>query len=134
MIFLVSECVSSKKQNIEAKIRSAVRKQWMQSEERKKAFVRSRIPCNDGSRRKWVEKGGMSGKQATSGEKEFKTKKDGTPSKVKRPILICHHVNGVENVWHPNFLKSMFCDSKQLQILCHDCHDDCHEKMHEKEK
>ena len=118
------------KQNLEAKIRSAIRDLWMKSEQRRDAFVRSRQPCTDGSRKKWVETCEMCGRTAYIGEKEFKTKKDGTPSKAKRPILICHHVNGVENVRHPNFLKSMFGDSEELQILCHSCH----EKMHEKVK
>ena len=116
------------KQNLEAKIRSAVRNLWMQSEERKKAFVRSRIPCNDGSRRKWLETCEMCDRSAYIGEKEFKTKKDGTPSKVKRPILVCHHIDEVPHVWEPDFLARMFCDSDRLQILCHDCH----EKMHNK--
>ena len=124
------------KQNLEAKIRSAVRNLWMQSEERKKAFVRSRIPCNDGSRRKWLETCEMCDRSAYIGEKEFKTKKDGTPSKVKRPILICHHITTIPDVWHPEFMKRMFCPSDELQILCNDCHAQVHanEKMHEKVK
>ena len=124
------------KQNLEAKIRSAIRDLWMKSEQRRDAFIRSRQPCTDGSRKKWVEVCEMCGKTAYIGEKEFKTKKDGTPSKVKRPVLVCHHLDHVPHVWEPDFLSRMFCDSDRLQILCNDCHTQVHanEKMHEKVK
>lgn len=113
--------------NLEAKIRSAIRDLWMKSEQRREAFIRSRQPCTDGSRKKWIETCEMCGRWAYVGEKEFKTKKDGTPSKVKRPVLICHHVDEVPHVWEPDFLSRMFCDSDRLKILCHDCHDELHE-------
>jgi hypothetical protein len=102
----------------------------MKSEQRKEAFLRSRRPCRDGSRKKWVEACEECGKTAYIGEKEFKTKKDGTPSKQTRRVLICHHVNEVPNVWEDDYLRRLFCPSDELKILCNSCHD----KEHSKEK
>jgi len=119
---------STKPPALEAKIRSAIRDLWMKSTERKEALIRSRQPCTDGSRKKYVETCEMCGKTAYIGEKEHKIKKDGKPSKVKRPVLIVHHVNEVPNVWASDFLKRMFCNSDNLMILCHSCHDKAHNK------
>jgi hypothetical protein len=113
---------------LETQIRSAIRDVWMKSTPRKEAFIRSRIPCGDGSRRKWLETCEMCGKTAYIGEKEHKTKKDGTPSKVKRPVLVCHHIDEVPHVYHPDFIKMMFCAKERLQILCNPCHDAEHGK------
>jgi len=113
---------------LEAKISSAVRDLWMKSTQRKEALVRSRQPCTDGSRKKYVETCEQCGKTAYIGQKEPKIKKNGEPSKVKRPVLIVHHVNEVPNVWASDFLKRMFCNSDQLMILCHSCHDKAHNK------
>ena len=113
---------------IDSRISSVLRDLWMKSEPRKQALIRSRKPCEDGSRKKWVECCESCGKTAYIGQKEFKTKKNGEPSKVKRPLLVVHHVDEVPNVWHPKFMTMLFCPSDRLQILCNPCH----EKMHEK--
>lgn len=120
--------------SLEAKIRSACRDLWMKSEQRRDAFIRSRQPCTDGSRKKYVETCEVCGKTAYIGEKEFQIKKDGTPSKRKQPVLIAHHLDEVPHVWEPDFLSRLFCDSDRLQIVCHDCHRQLHEKMHSKDK
>jgi len=111
---------------IETRIRSAVREVWMKSEERKNALLRSRKPCKDGSRKKWVETCEICGKAAYIGQKEFKTKKNGEPSKVQRPILVVHHKNEVPNVWAGDFLSRLFCSVDNLQVVCHKCHDKEH--------
>jgi len=113
---------------IETRISSTMRELWMKSEERKNALIRSRQPCKDGSRKKYVETCEMCGRTAYIGQKEPKIKQDGKPSKVERPVLIVHHVNEVPNVWASDFLKRMFCNSDQLMILCHQCHDKAHNK------
>jgi hypothetical protein len=113
---------------IETRIRSAVREVWMKSEERKDALIRSRKPCKDGSRKKWVETCEICGKAAYIGQKEFKTKKDGSPSKLTRKVLIVHHVNEVPNVWADDFMRRLFCPADELKILCNSCHDKAHNK------
>ena len=112
---------------IDTQISSALREVWMKSPQRKDALKRSRKPCTDGSRKKWVECCEACGKTAYIGQKECKTKKDGTPSKVQRPVLVVHHINGVPNVWHPEFMSRLFCSPDELQVLCHACHDREHE-------
>ena len=113
---------------IDAQISSALREVWMKSPNRKAALVRSRKPCEDGSRKKWVETCEVCGKTAYVGQKEFKTKKDGTPSKVQRPILVVHHINEVPNVWEPDFMARLFCPTEDLQVVCGMCHDAAHKK------
>lgn len=113
---------------IETKIRSAMRDVWMKSVERRNALIRSRIPCNDGSRKKWLESCEVCGKTAYIGQKEHKVKKNGEKSKVMRPILAVHHINEVPNVWHPEFISRLFCDEDDLLVVCHPCHDKAHGK------
>ena len=119
--------------NLETKIRGAVRSLWMQSDIRRDALKRSRIPCNDGSKRKWLETCEVCGKCATIGEKEHKTKKDGTKSKLKRAVLSVHHIDEVPGVWEPDFLSRMFCRHSddpvsRLLVVCNECHDNIHSK------
>ena len=114
------------KKPIDGAISNALRLLWMISTERKNALLRSRSPCTDGSRKKWIESCESCGKTAYIGEKEFKTKKDGTPSKVRRPVLVVHHTNEVPNVWAADFMRRLFCHEDDLQIVCHKCHDNIH--------
>lgn len=117
---------AKKPASIDTKISATMRLLWMTCAERKKALVRSRIPCTDGSRRKWLETCEVCGKTAGIGEKEFKTKKDGSPSKLTRKVLVVHHVNEVPNVWADDFMRRLFCHEDDLQVTCHKCHDKAH--------
>jgi len=119
---------AKKPQTIDAKISATMRLLWMTCAERKAALVRSRKPCTDGSRKKWVESCEVCGRTAYIGEKEFKTKKDGSPSKLTRTVLLVHHVNEVPNVWAGDFMKRLFCHVDDLQVVCHLCHDKAHNK------
>ena len=113
---------------IDGKISATMRQLWMTCKERKDALVRSRKPCKDGSRKKWVETCEECGKTAYIGQKEFKTKKDGSPSKLTRKVLIVHHVNEVPNVWADDFMRRLFCPADDLKILCNSCHDKAHNR------
>jgi len=129
MCFLISRYMKKKTPKpIDTKISATMRQLWMTCKERKDALVRSRKPCTDGSRKKWVETCEECGKTAYIGQIEFKTKKDGSPSKLTRKVLIVHHVNEVPNVWADDFMRRLFCPADDLKILCHSCHDKAHNK------
>lgn len=113
---------------IDTQISSELRRLWMKSTPRKNALIRSRVPCTDGSRKKWVETCEECGLTAYIGQKEHKIKKNGEPSKVMRPILIVHHIDEVPNVWDADFMKRLFCHEDRLQVVCHKCHDKYHGK------
>jgi hypothetical protein len=118
----------------EGTIRSAIRKLWMISKGRGDALKRSRIPNNTGSKHKWLETCEVCGKAATIGEKEFKPKADGTLGQVKRTVLVVHHIIGVPDVFHQDFLRNMFCEqydkpSDGYEICCHKCHLKTHAEL-----
>lgn len=115
-----------KAKTIDIKISATMRLLWMTCAERRKALIRSRFPCRDGSRKKWIESCESCGKTAYIGEKEFKTKKDGSPSKQTRKVLVVHHVNEVPNVWEHDFMKRLFCHEDDLKVVCHECHNEAH--------
>jgi len=115
-----------KAKTIDTKISATMRLLWMTCAERRKSLARSRFPCKDGSRKKWVESCEECGKTAYIGEKEFKTKKDGSPSKQTRKILVVHHVYEVPNVWAHDFMRRLFCHEDDLKVVCHECHSEAH--------
>ena len=120
------QVAKKKPRPIDSQISSTLRELWMRSEPRRQALVRSRIPCLDGSRKKWLETCEQCGKTAYVGQKEHKIKKNGEPSKVTQTILVVHHLDEVPNVWHPEFMKRLFCSVDRLQVVCHECHDRHH--------
>ncbi len=116
---------------LDTQISSELRRLWMKSEPRKAALIRSRVPCEDGSRKKFLETCERCGKTAYIGEKEHKIKKNGEPSKVMRPVLVVHHVKEVPNVWEADFMERLFCHEDDLMILCNFCHDEVHDELRE---
>jgi hypothetical protein len=117
-------------------IRSAVRKVWMISKGRNDAFIASRTANTGSGAHKWYETCNMCGIKHRIGAKEYKVKKDGSNSKKMMPCLIAHHIIPCDDVFHPTFMRDMFCDDYPeprmgLSILCHPCHKLAHIKLEE---
>lgn len=123
---------------LESTLSNANRKVWMMSWGRSEAFRRSRIPCTDGSRKKFKEVCCRCKTSYYIGEKYFPLTVKGVPSKKAKPRLIVHHKYEVPNIWDDNYMKYLYCeqlDDPQLgyQILCQECHIETHREL-EKEK
>ena len=117
-------------------ISNHMRQLWMICYGRKQALIESRVPCRDGSRKKWKEKCADCGDEYYVGEKYYKITKKGVPSKKATKCLVVHHIDGVPDPLHPDFMKYLYCEQYDnphdgYAVLCQDCHDKVHNKGEE---
>ena len=117
----------------ETQLRSAARQIWLKSKIRANALKRSRVKNTGEGRHRFYETCEVCKTKHRIGDKEFKIKNDGDLSKVERSCLAVHHIEQIPDVWHPDFLRNMFCRQFEnpidgLMVVCNKCHDDIHYK------
>jgi hypothetical protein len=120
--------------SFESSIRNAIRQVWMYSKPRRDAVKRSRIKFNG----KTFERCEICKKTFAPRQKEFFVKKDGTLSKKAVSCLTVHHITTIPSVFHPDFMKYMFCTHLEnpadgYLVLCRDCHNKEHSKGDDKD-
>lgn len=116
------------------KFRAAIRKEWRNSKMYKDVVLAARIPCTDGSRKKWVVPCAECGevhyldqriKVPTADGKKMKD----VPAYQRDHLIDAGSCRTFREVGE--FAEKMNCPPEELQILCYFCHD---KKTHKKEK
>ena len=108
----------------------------MISHGRKKALLLSRVPCTDGSRKKWKEQCFRCKDTYYIGEGYRAITLKGLPSKKVTKCLVVHHINEVPNVFDPKFMIDLYCEGSDdpqdgYQVLCQKCHIETHRELEE---
>lgn len=118
------------------KFRSAIRKEWRNSKMYKQAVFNARIPCTDGSKRKWVVPCAECGVTHYLNQKIHVPTADGKKMKHVRAYQVDH----IEDAGSCRsfkeigiFAENMMCPADELQILCFFCHDMKSHKRKERE-
>lgn len=115
------------------KFRAAIRKEWRNSKMYKDVVLKARIPCTDGSRKKWVVPCAECGtlhyldqriKVPTADGKKMKD----VPAYQRDHLTDAGSCRSFKEVGE--FAEKMNCPPEELQILCYFCHD---KKTHKKE-
>ena len=113
------------------KIRSALRRLWGYSQQKKDALSRAKIPYTGEGRRKYSIKCEGCGTEYGLGEKVATgLNKDGDWKQAKaytvHHVEECGQLKGFEDM--SVFTEKLFCSSDKLKVLCYFCHKKEHEK------
>lgn len=111
------------------RFRSAIRKEWKNSKPRKDCILAARIPCNDGSKRKWLVPCNKCGMTHYLNEKITVPKASGEGTKVVKAYSVHHLVDAgscrsFEDL--AEFTRRMFCPPEKLEVQCYKCHTATH--------
>ena len=111
------------------KFRSAIRKEWKNSKMHKDAVLNARIPCNDGSKRKWLVPCAKCKTTYYLNERINVPRATGKGIKNVKAYAVHHKeeagsCRSFEEIGE--FARKVNCSVEELEILCYSCHQRAH--------
>lgn len=117
------------------KFRSAIRKEWKNSQMHKTAILNARRPCTDGSRRKWIVPCIDCKTTYYLNERIDVPRATGKGLKTVKAYSVhhkeeCGSCRSFEEIGE--FARKVNCSTDGLEVLCYACHTKIHNTKKEK--
>ena len=112
-----------------SQLRSSIRSIWRNSKPRKDCILAARIPCQDGSRKKWQIVCADCGTKYYLNEKITVPTADGKKMKTVKAFVVHHKIECGQLKSFADlsdFAERTFCKPEFLEVLCWKCHTKAH--------